>query len=289
MNKWRSIITFLVDWTTSWIKTVEFSNKLIKWISIPRKDLKEALKRKELDNSWVYFLLWEDESWNDLAYIWQATVLKKRINDHNRDINKDFWNYAVIFTFKDWTLNESDINFLEKELIREAKKVWRYKIKNWNSWNNWLIQEYRIPDMLWFIEDLQILLSNLWFNVLKELINKKELNNNSNIFYFNWRWSDAKWLYTEEWFVILKWSKWPLEVQESVEKNKHYAYRNRPKLLLKGIIKNVENQIVFQKDYLFSSPSSAANLIWWWSYNGWITWKNDNWETLDEIIRKKVA
>lgn len=288
MQKWKTIITYLIDWTPNWIKTVEFSNRLIKWISIPRKDFKDSLKRKELESSWVYFLLWEDEDGNSLAYIWQATILGKRLNDHYKDTEKDFWNYIIAFTYKDWTLNESDINFLERELILESKNIDRYKIKNWNSWNNWLIQEFRIPDMVEFIEDLKILLSNLWFNLLKPLIDKKELKNQEKLYFLNVRGTEARWLYNEEGFIILKWSKWPIDMQKSVIEKKYYAFRNRPKLLSKWIIKEEWDKIIFLEDYPFTSPSSASDFISWWSFNGWDVWKNKDWKTLDEIERKNL-
>ena len=50
----RTIVTYLIDGNPAWIKTVEFSNRLIKWISIPRKYLKDSLKRDELKYSWIY-------------------------------------------------------------------------------------------------------------------------------------------------------------------------------------------------------------------------------------------
>ena len=286
MINWKTIITYLVNWDATSIKTVEFSNRLIKWIYVPRKDFKDAIKREELQNSWIYLLLWEDEEWNLLAYLWQATILWKRLNDHYKDTNKDFWNIVIAFTYKDWTLNESDINFLERELIKEAKNAWRYTIKNGNWWNNGLIQEYRIPDMLEFIDDLKILLESLWFKLFKELVSKEELKSEENIYYLTARWSNAKWFYNNEWFLVLKWSFWPLELQKGVFKMKWYSYRNRPLLLEKWIIKEENWNIIFTKDHLFNSPSSSASFISWASLNWWIEWKNKEWKTLDEIERK---
>ena len=286
MVNWKTIITYLVNWDATSIKTVEFSNRLIKGIYVPRKDFKDAIKREELQNSWIYLLLGEDEEWNLLAYLWQATILWKRLNDHYKDTNKDFWNIVIAFTYKDWTLNESDINFLERELIKEAKNAWRYTIKNGNWWNNGLIQEYRIPDMLEFIDDLKILLESLWFKLFKELVSKEELKDEENIYYLTANWSNAKWIYNNEWFLILKWSKWPLKLQDGVVKVKWYSYRNRPLLLEKWIIKEEDWNIIFIKNYLFNSPSSSASFISWASLNWWVKWKNKEWKTLDEIERK---
>jgi len=281
---WKTIITYLFDWTTTWIKTVEFSNRLIRWISIPRKDFKDV-NIEELKFSWIYFLIWEDIEGNDLAYIWQATNLEKRLNDHYKDTNKDFRNNAIAFTYKDWSLTESDINFLEKNLINESKKINRYNITNGTNWNMWLIQKHRIPDMEEFIEDLKILLTNLWFPILKEIVNKKELENEKNMYYLTMRWSEAKWIYTWEWFLVLKGSKWPNTLQKSVIEKNYYAKRNRPKFTDEWIIKIDWDFIVFEKDHLFKSPSSACALITWGSFNWWDVWKNKEWKTLSEIER----
>ncbi len=284
MNKPRTILTYLVNGSPTSIKTVEFPNRLIKWISMPRKDFKNALKnREELKYSWIYFLLGEDEDGEALAYIWQATVLWKRLNDHYKNTNKDFWNTTIGFTYKDWTLNESDINFLEKELIKEATEANRYKIKNWNSGNSWLISEHRKPDMLEFIEDLKVLITNLWFNVLKKLVDKNINIDEDSFYYLTAKWSNAKWIYTEEWFTVLKWTTGPKEIVNSEIERKWYAFRNRPKLLENWIIKENKDVIIFNEDYLFSSVSAAASTIIWRSMNWREARKNKEWKTLKEI------
>lgn len=279
----RTIITYLINWNPSGIKTVEFSNRLIKWISIPRKDFKDSLSRNELKFSWVYMLLWVDEDDNDLAYIWQATVLSRRISDHYKDIKKDFWNNVVCFTYKDWSLTESDINFLEKELINEARKINRYKIINWTIWNNWLIQEHRIPDMVEFIEDLKILLVNLGYSVLKEMASKQELENEDNIYYLSARWSDAKWIYTEEWFLVLKNSKISLDNVNCLRKN---DIIKRNKFINEKCVE-LNNFFYTKENILMKTPSLASFLISWGWYNWWTVWKDIHGKTLDENIRQK--
>lgn len=280
----KTIITYLVDWNPSWIKTVEFSNRLIKWLSIPRKDFKDSLKRKELDFSWIYFLLWEDEDWNNLAYIGQATVLKNRLTSHYNDTNKDFWNSAICFTYKDWSLTESDINFLEKELITEAKKVNRYEIKNNTVWNYWLIQEHRMPDMEEFISDLKILILNLWYSVLKEVISKKEIENNDNLYYLKSRWSDAKWIYTEEWFIILKWSKLAIDNVNCIGERD----LNKRNSFIEQKCKKEWSEIIVSEDTPFKSPSLASFIVTWSSMNWWDAWKDRDWKTLNENERQDL-
>ena len=56
-------------------------------------------------------------------------------------------------------------------------------------------------------------------------------------------------------------------MQDSVIKNRFYAFRNRPKLLEQGFIVEKDDKIYFMKDYLFGSPSSAADFLTGGSYN----------------------
>jgi hypothetical protein len=49
--------------------------------------------------------------------------LLERVKQHYNDIKKDFWNSAIIFTTDNLSWNESDLNFLEKNLIEDAKKL----------------------------------------------------------------------------------------------------------------------------------------------------------------------
>lgn len=60
MQQPRTIMTYLCSGNPNGTKTVEFSNRLIKGIAIPRKDLK-TLEVKEAEYSGIYFLIGENE------------------------------------------------------------------------------------------------------------------------------------------------------------------------------------------------------------------------------------
>ena len=51
---------------------------------------------------------------------------------------------------------------------------------------------------------------------------------------------------------------------------------------------NVEKEgvLVFEEDYLFSSPSSAGSQVLGRNTNGWDKWKSKDGKTLDEVERK---
>jgi predicted type IV restriction endonuclease len=62
---------------------------------------------------------------------------------------------------------------------------------------------------------------------------------------------------------------------------------SRNSLVEQKVIKKEEDVYIFQEDYTFNSPSSAATVILASNVNGWNAWKNSNGESLDEIFRKK--
>lgn len=68
MNYWKTITTYLVDWSPTWIKTIELSNWIWKAILIPRAKLRDVKQRQEVLQSAIYFLFWKNENGNDLAY-----------------------------------------------------------------------------------------------------------------------------------------------------------------------------------------------------------------------------
>ena len=53
------------------------------------------------------------------------------------------------------------------------------------------------------------------------------------------------------------------------------------KLIQDGFLNEIG---IFIRDYNFSSPSTASSVVMKTANNGWITWKNKDGKTLDEIV-----
>ncbi len=279
----RTITTILYQDVPSGVKTIEFTNRLVKWIFLPRIDIKNLsqIKIDELSNTGIYFLLGENEKWEEQVYIGQAVDLKTRLGQHNK--GKDFWNWAVLFTSKENSLTESDLNYLEKELIKKTIEINRIKVENKVLGNPCLIPNHRKADMEDFLEDLEILLGNLGFPFLQGYKQKDAKKNNDMNYFLQTKGSKAEGLLTQEGFLVLKGSMWPKEI--SLSWKKRWINEKREDLINKWIIREEGNEIVFLKDYLFTSPSTWASMITGMPMNGWITWKNKDGKTLDEIER----
>ena len=279
----KTIITYLVNWNPQWIKTVELSNWIGKTLVIPRSQLKETKDRVEMKQPAIYFLFGKDEDDNDVAYIWEAENVYQRLLNH--DTNKDFWNYVVVFVSKDNNLTKADVKFLEAKAINKAKLVNRYVLTNSVAPIPNNLPEYQESTMDEFLENIDLLISAIWFPILKEFV-KNVQNKDEKEYFLTARGSDAHWLYTEEGFLVLKGSVGPVEMVKSEIENKQYAFRHRPKLLKKWVITEDWNMIRFEQDYLFNTPSSASNILLWSASNWWVAWKDVNGKTLDENERQ---
>lgn len=284
----KTITTCLINGDPIGIKTVEILWWVGKCIVIPRAQLQEAKQRDEVKRPALYFLFGEDESGSQMCYVWQTAELFTRIKDH--DNKKDFWNVLVAFVSRD---DAYDIQYLEERAISLAKDAKVYSFNQQDESIKSRSEAQKAP-MDEFMRNIDLLLSSLWYPLFQKkehapTLWKKEViysytDNNTQ----RWSTTDARGIYSSEWFLVLKWSKWPIWLQDHVNTNRGYAWRHRPRLLELWVIKQEWDAIVFQMDYLFGSPSSAIQLITWASVNGWDYRKDNQWKTLKENERKEL-
>ena len=63
--------------------------------------------------------------------------------------------------------------------------------------------------------------------------------------------------------------------------------RLRARLLESGVMREDCDMFVFDKDYLFRSPSMAAMALTGRAANGWLEWRTKDGKTLDAVKRQK--
>jgi len=282
MVYWKTITTYLVEWSPTWVKTVELSNWIWKAIIIPRTKLKDVKQRPEVLQPAIYFLFWTDDEWKNLAYIWEAENLINRIWNH--DTNKDFWEVVIWFISKDNNLTKADVKYLEAKAIERAKISNRYILQNWIEPIPNNLPEYQVSTMNEFLDNIDLLISAIWYPILKEIKNIIEEKNQENLYFLNSRWSNWKWFLHEEGFLVLKWTKLSPKWIIPYQQNLWYIEKNRNLLIKKWVI--VED--TFKEDYIFKTPTYACNIIAWWNQNWWLEWKNNEWKTLQKIERKNL-
>ena len=93
--------------------------------------------------------------------------------------------------------------------------------------------------------------------------------------------------YTTEGFVVLKGSRGRTENVASIQGTSNE--RLREQLVDDGVMATQNGLLVFTRDHLFPSPSTAAMAVMGRSANGWVEWKASDGRTLDELKRQSVT
>ncbi|WP_018248784.1 GIY-YIG nuclease family protein [Orenia marismortui] len=281
----KTIKIFLMDGDPNSRMTCELSNWVGKAYKIPRKLLKESSNREELKNIGVYLLFGKDPESpdDDMVYIGQTEDIFSRLNQHLD--KKDFWNDAIAIVSKDENLNRAHVRFLEYKLYEIAEKVGRFKIENATIPKCPSISESDKAEMKEFIYNVKLLVNTLGYKVFEEI--KEVSQKKVSYFYINAaRGADAKGQSTSEGFVVLKKSRMAKNVVKSAQ---NWVNRQRKELIEKGIVEEIDNDYVFVKDYLFSSPSTAAGVVMGRNANGLTEWKLKDGTTLKEFEKPEKS
>ncbi len=268
----KTIKIFLIDGEPNGRMSCELSNWTGKAYRIPRKQIKDSTDREDLQGTGIYILFGKGDSDNKgMAYIGEAEGIFKRLHQHLSA--KDFWNEAIVFVSKDENLNKAHIKFIESRLYEIAKQVNRYNLENAVIPTKPKISEPDEAEMEEFISNIRLLVNTLGFRIFDELrnIEQSERDKEESIFYIEAaRGANASGQLTNEGFVVLKGSFIATSVTKSFPKN---WMKLREQLKNENIITEENEKLKFVKDYLFSSPSSAAAIVMGRSANGLTEWK----------------
>lgn len=279
----KTIKIFLIDGEPTGLKTAELSNWVGQAIVIPRMKLREVKKRSECTKPSVYFLVGKENEEDLLSsvYIGEAENLWSRLSIH--DSKKGFWQTIIAFSSKDNNLTKAHVKYLESRCLKIANATKRFEIKNDAESAIPNLSESDIADMEEFLENLKLLLSALGFPILQSIISKETHDKINPLFICSGKGAKATGRLISEGFVVYKGSTATTKIVNAViERNQRII----KKLVKKKYLEKKNNLYVFDKDYIFNSPSAASDLILGNSTSGWKKWKTTGNKTLEEIYKK---
>lgn len=221
------------------------------------------------------------------AYIGEAENLFDRLTTHNNDKSKDFWYMTVAFVSSDESLTKAHVKYLESrcvELANEAKHF-GYTLKNSTGSVASHLPQEDIPVMEEFVKNIELLLGTVGYPILQKLEPKAVADHENPLFIIQNKDGIARGTarMTNEGFIVYKGST--ISGKQSpavVERNAKLI----AKLLIEDIIEKNGKGYAFARDYNFTTPSAAADLILGRSENGWTMWKTADGKTLDELYRQ---
>lgn len=264
------------------IRIADITTRLVSAVLIPRSELVAGKLRWELDHPGVYFLFGEDEDGaKPIVYIGQTEDARKRFDSHNK--TKTFWKTAIFCISKSQNFTQAHIRYLEWYCMQQAKEVGRYDLDNGQlPTNSTHVTEPMVAELLDIFDTMRMLISTLGYPVFEPIVKPSAP---SHMFYAYGGGSDGKGELVEDGFVVFEGSRARIEVAPSATNS---VIPKRDKLIASGIMEERDGQYVFTQDYLFTSPSTAAAVVLGRSANGWIEWKEEQGQTLNDVYRAPV-
>lgn len=270
-------------------------------IEVPRPLLSEFLLMPESRQVGVYYLIGDDEEKDQLSvYAGQTGTVGKRLNEHDLDPKREFWNRALVAVSLTHSFTQTHAMYLEWRSILQANVAQRYSVENGNAGSKPHTPPWLEADCQEIFDTIRTLSATLGQSIFEPLAVRREapqeavapLPERSKpeahvLFRCKGAGADATGQYTEEGMVVLKGSRGRAESVPSMTPMS--AGKNRQRLIAAGDLTLENGAYLFQRDVLFRSPSGASDVVLGRSSNGWLEWKDPTGKTLDELKRQKAV
>lgn len=270
----RLISTYLLDGSIEGVRIIELSESSIKAFVIPRIKLNDVKTRDEINWPALYLLI---NSGDNQIYIGESENFYKRARDH--DQSKDFWDLAIAIVSNSNVLEKSDVKYLESLTVEKAQATAAMEVLNKTipARNN--VHEFKIHTLEKILEDVALIAENLGFSVFKARSNKAK-----DIWYVRTKKTEAQAEFRGDRFVILAGSRIDKSISPSLKKGWPKRSLEREEILSRA--EDYGDYAVLRENTPFKSPNLASDFAAGRPSNAWITWKNRDGKTMDEVIRK---
>ncbi|MGD8373617.1 MAG: GIY-YIG nuclease family protein [Candidatus Woesebacteria bacterium] len=274
MNSPRLISTYLLDGSIEGVRIIELSESSIKAFVIPRIKLNDVKTRDEINWPALYLLI---NSGDNQLYIGESEKFYDRVKNH--DQSKDFWDVVVAIVSSNNSLEKSDVKYLESLAVKKAKTTAAMEVLNKTVPVRNNIHEFKIHSLEKTLEDVALIAESLGYSIFRS-----ENITAASTWYVKAKKTDAKAEFRGDKFVIIAGSKIDKSVALSFKKGWPKRYLEREEILTKA--KDHGDHVVLLENIPFKSPNLASDFATGRSTNTWITWKNKDGKTMDEVIRK---
>lgn len=281
----RSVRLFLVDGTATGLITAEIMNWTGHVLAGSRSGLPAFLKRQELDRTGIYFLTGPDPTDPDTLqlYIGESDNVRKRLVQHSKDGNKDFWERTCVVTSKDQNITKAHARYLESRLIAIAHAAGTASVVNGTAPPPVALPEADASDMEFFVDQLRLILPVLGLDIMRlhktagqtpiGATEKPEQADSAPLFLLANKMkglkAEAREIDGE--FVVLSGSD---AAKDWTGQSDHSYSRRHAQLIKSGkLVPGDKGHLRFGEDVAFRSPSAASAVILGRQDNGRTTWK----------------
>ncbi len=275
----RLIQTYLPDGTLEGIKVIELSESSIKAFVVPRIKLNDVKKRTEINQPSLYLLI---NSSDNQLYIGESENFYHRVKNH--DQSKDFWDLAIAIVSNTNSFEKSDVKYLESLAVEKALKTAAMAVLNRTvpARNN--VHEFKVHTLEKILEDTAMIAESLGFSIFAS----KEDVREESVWYLSSKSKTAKAQFRGDKFIILAGSV----IDKSFAPSWGEAF---PKSLieredlLKSHGEEHGDSVEITSNIAMRSPNHAGGFVTGRNVNAWISWKNSEGKTMDEVMRKEIV
>lgn len=266
-----TITQYLIQGDPDGLVASYISNWTGQCLKFPRNLLIKARDREEFKRPGIYFLIGQQpneiNSWK--VYVGESEGLDIRLSEHDRDLKKEFWEQAVVFSSKDENLTKGHVRYLEFRLLEELKRSKRIQLENINVTKPKL-PEASMAEMETYFDFMKLLMPVLGYPFFEE-VKPGELGVKAQPLYLNVSKLKAEGFLTPKGIVVKTGSQISLTSTPNLSGN---YYLLRETLKEQGVVDLEQGRFI--SDYEFSSPSAAGAVILGYNING-----RDNWKTVE--------
>ena len=282
MNYPYNINIHIAEGTPEGLKVIEKSGIWSgRGIVFSRSGYTSVKNRNEINMPGVYILLGVESEDIPLIYIGEGDPVGPRIESHHK--NKDFWTWCVFFTSTSNSLNKAHIQYLESMLIKTAKEAKRVHLDNSNTPDLPNLSEMEkavVDDFLRHMMDIFPILGISAFERPPAKERKQEM------LYLEGPDAEATGYPSSKGFVVLKGSK---ARKNNVASMRSGMLKTISSFVESGLFEEKSDSYILTQDYIFTSPSTAAEVFLARSANGRIEWKNKQGKTLKQIQEESTV
>lgn len=243
----------------------ELSNWNGRVFKVARAELNSFYTRNESVYTGVYFLFGRDDDNNETIYIGEAENMQRRLKQHLNDAN--YWNDVIVVISKDNILNKAHVKYLENLFYSLAINSGRATIVNSNVPTKSSVSEYDEAMLEEFISNSKLLVNTLGYKVFDTIEETTVKDNNRaeiKLYIKTKKGADAAGSIVADGFVVYRGSK------VSATFTKSFTYHKQRDKLIEN--RTIDENFTFLKDYIFSSPSTAASIVMGRNANGLTEW-----------------
>jgi len=260
------------------MRRAEITTRIVQMFEVPRTELDRFFELEASGQVAVYYLFSEEDGdQTPQCYIGRTGAARERFKEHLR--TKDFWSRALIAVSRTNSMTDTHAGYLEWKSIGQAADAGRYVTENGNAGSRPHTPEPLQAECEDIFETIATLLSTLGHPLMRKLATAEPKSTDIEVFCTG-RGANARGIFSTDGLTVFKGSV--CATQPTPSATPEYIVARRQVLTKEGVLAKVDNNLVFQKDHLFKSPSGAGQVVLYRTSNGWDNWKTKRGETLND-------